>query len=223
MQNNRKKMLGFSLLEIMIGLGISATALYYIQDRLGDSMKAGKRVGLMHSKQAAEQFLATHVSCAKSDPSASCSPNMKMNLKDANGVVIVHSASGRRMGEWTIGAFCNTDGNGIIAKVAWIKPNKTLVSAYNETEDFFPDPLTKKPLNWSNIMAPLLDGENICPSKTGSQTSWCAMGENCSGDAILCISLSTNNLYYKDILYSVSSSMWSAPGGACDGGVLVRQ
>ncbi len=220
MQKNQNKMLGFSLLEIMIGLAITASVLYIVQDRLGDSMKAGKRVGLIQAKQAAEQFLTTHVSCGKSFLSASCSPGQVVGLKDANDTTIVSPTAGRRMGEWTIRAQCNSDGDGYIAKVAWIKPDKTLTNATSD-DDFYPDPLTKKPLNWTNIMSSLLDGADICPSKAGSNISWCAMGDGCNGEAVLCISLSTHNIYYNYIQFY--SGSWRTPSGSCDGGVLVKQ
>ena len=160
---------GFSLLDVLIGMGISSAAMWAWNATLMQGMLGRRVIENNLDRAATARFLMGKVDCDKSYvEGVTCATGGPKALLDGNGNTIVSDAgAGSKFGSLTLKAECLPTNDGITFKATNLSSTGTLLSI--AASDFEPNPLTQKTVSWSDPKSLLLpEGIALCPN-FGSQ------------------------------------------------------
>ena len=153
MRANRNS--GFSLLGVLVALGVAGALVVLLDKVLTNSMQGTASFSAKTDRTFIAQYVSERLSCEESNI-YSCSPGQPVVLRDSNDNVLIKSrpATPTRFGKFAVRAICAKDGQGAILTAARLRPGKSANSTAKS--DYLPDPLTKQTVRFSDNSASLL-------------------------------------------------------------------
>ena len=157
MQKNKNSH-GFSLVGVIVAIGILGLVMKFLISMLGDSSKFSKTMELKNDKQLLRLILTDRVSCTDTLKPYGNPPlcNGPIKVYDSAGRTLLEAA-GTKFGHWTIRASCevNAGSTDLMFRVA--RPNGA--------GGFFKDPTSGEVYSWNHKRAALFPaGLSICSS-----------------------------------------------------------
>ena len=161
---------GFSLVEVMIALGISSAVVLGWTATLSTGLRGQKSIQVNVDRIAITKFLMQKVDCGKSFDNTTCPTSGAggpKKLLDKKGLTVVSDAgAGTKFGGLTIKSECNAANDGLTIKAATLSSTGQLTST--SPSDFLPNPLTGKTQTWEDAKALLLpETISLCPTFGG--------------------------------------------------------
>lgn len=158
---------GFSLVEVMIAMGISSAVILGWTATLSTGLRGQKSIQVNVDRIAITKFLMQKVDCGKSFDNTTCTAGGPKKLLDKKGLTVVSDAgAGTKFGGLTIKSECNAANDGLTIKAATLSSTGQLTST--SPSDFLPNPLTGKTQTWEDAKALLLpETISLCPTFGG--------------------------------------------------------
>jgi Tfp pilus assembly protein PilV len=105
---------GVSMIEALVAAALLGIVMVAIASGLGTNFRAQKAIDTRGNLDTIRQNLLHQLSCGQTLPSATCTANNAVALKDAAGAVFLDSTSAPvAFGSWKVQAACNSAGNGL--------------------------------------------------------------------------------------------------------------
>ena len=153
---------GFSLLGVLVALGFAGGLVLLVGKTLTSSMHGSASFNAKIDRTLIAQFVSERLSCDESNI-YSCSPGQPVVLRDNNDNVLIKASSvaPTKFGKFAVRAICAADGHGVTLKAARLRSGKSATSTAKA--DYFPDPLTKQTVTFSDSSSNLLpSGIALC-------------------------------------------------------------
>lgn len=153
---------GFSLVTAIVSIGLVALAMAALQSMLTVSLRGNAHADLRSSLRSLSDSVKMQVDCQKTfeglDLNAVCNSRTALVLKDQRGAPITEplragmnspldptTKGAGRIGNWHLRAYCDSPNGNLVIRFARVK---TEDEGGNAT--FVPDPLLKRPFDWTN-------------------------------------------------------------------------
>ncbi|MCX6117201.1 MAG: hypothetical protein NT027_06650 [Proteobacteria bacterium] len=193
----------FSMVSAIVGLGVASIIVMFVSQMLSQSMKGQKSTEIRADRLAIARHILARVDCSKSFLPTTCDTAGPKILRDKDNVVLIKNASPEtKFGSFSIKVECSADGKYLLARAAILAPGGTLTSTSDS--HFIADPLSKKVVNWTNVLSLLYPEDVGVCADTGERPSVSVLSSesvyrNSSAAATVTVPLGTQRVQFNSV------------------------
>jgi prepilin-type N-terminal cleavage/methylation domain-containing protein len=153
MTQNRKTEQGFSLVELMIAIGVASIVTLGVSTVVSTALKSSSSLQSGVDKQALARFMLESVSCADTMPNGTCTPNQTVTVYRRSKVgalstIATATNPGTIYDGYTVRADCDSTGNGLIFRATKLSSSGNLTST--SAIDFALDAFNQSIVKWTD-------------------------------------------------------------------------
>lgn len=163
---------GSALLSVLFSIFLLGVSTLLIIDGVKIFMKDRAQIDYLASRSSLKRMLMTATDCQQLKP---CFPDDGVSIFDSKGSVLIKGDASTRFRSLRVRAVCTKSSIIQISAMPWTASGSSV------------DPLSGKPLNWSDPNLLLVDTSQICPAPLASDRLKIINGPLCKAEKGTCL------------------------------------